>query len=273
MQRILLYSAILTLCGWSADAAEVRLRSEAVCSGGIVRLKDVAEIVSADENEAAALAELQLFPVPSAGKTRNVRRGEIRELLALSDVNLKAITFSGAERLVVRRETQHPTAKPTAAAKTAIPTAYITPTTKIPVTTEAAGVELVPVAARALEKGALLRASDLELRPASVQQANSFAKLTIEDLVGKELLRPLPAGQQLVQEYVQSPRLIHRNDKITIKAVAAGVVVSTIGKALEDGGQGDNILVEELLSKEKLVTRITGYQLVEVLGTGVRSVR
>src|SRR5687768_9453676 len=112
MQRILLYSTLLTLAAWSADAAEVRLKPEAVCSGAIVRLKDVAEIVSADENEAAALAELQLFPVPSAGKVRNVRRGEIRELLALSDVNLKAVTLGGAEKLVVRRAETQIAAKP-----------------------------------------------------------------------------------------------------------------------------------------------------------------
>jgi hypothetical protein len=68
MPRISLYSLLLILAAWSADAAEVRLKSEAVCSGAIVRLKDVAEITSENENEAAALAELQLFPVPSAGK-------------------------------------------------------------------------------------------------------------------------------------------------------------------------------------------------------------
>jgi hypothetical protein len=46
-----------------------------------------------------------------------------------------------------------------------------------------------------------------------------------------------------------------------------------MGKALEEGGQGENILVEEASTKEKLVTRVTGYQVVEVLGTGVKSVR
>jgi flagella basal body P-ring formation protein FlgA len=273
MQRIFLYATVLTLAAWSADAAEIRLKSEAVCCGGIVRLKDVAEISAANEQEVATLAELQLFPVPTVGKPRNVRRGEIRELLALSDVNLKAITFSGAERLVVRRETQHSAAKPKSAAVTALPTAYITPSTVIPTANEVAGVELVPVAARALERGFLLRAADLEMRSAPILQRNGIAPLKIADLVGKELLRPLPAGQPIVRDFVQSPRLVNRNDKITIKAVAAGVVVSTIGKALEDGGQGDNILAEELLSKEKLVTRVTGYQMVEVLGTGVRSVR
>jgi flagella basal body P-ring formation protein FlgA len=272
MQRIFLYSLVLTLVAWSAEGAEVRLKSEAVCSGAIVRLKDVAEIVSDNEDEAAALAELQLFPVPSIGKPRHVRRGEIRELLVLSEVNLNAITWSGAEKLVVRRAEQKASAKSQVAAAV-VPTAFITPSTKVSRAGEPAGVVLVPVATRALERGTVLRASDLELRPATIQQAEGTAPLKIEDLAGKETLRALSAGQQVLKELVQFPRLVHRNDKVTIKAVGAGVVVSMTGKALEEGGQGDNIMVEDLATKEKLVTRVTGYQVVEVLGTAVRKVR
>jgi len=272
MQSIFLYSLILTLFAWSTEGADVRLKSEAVCSGAIVRLKDVAEIVSENEDEAAALAELQLFPVPSAGKPRNVRRGEIRELLALSDVNLNAITWSGAEKLVVRRAEQKVSAKPQVAGAV-VPTAFITPSTKVPRAGGSAGVVLVPVTTRALDRGTVLRSSDLELRSVSIQPGEGSAPRKIEDLVGKELLRSVPAGQQVLKEQVQSPRLVHRNDKVTIKAVGAGVVVSMTGKALEEGGQGDNILVEDLATKEKLVTRVTGYQVVEVLGTGVQRVR
>jgi flagella basal body P-ring formation protein FlgA len=272
MQRIFLYSTLFTLAAWSAEAAEVHLRSEAACSGAIVRLKDVAEITSADENEAATLAELQLFPVPSAGKSRNVRRGEIRELLALSDVNLKAVTLSGAEKLIVRRAESQASMKPSAPA-TVVPTAFITPSTKLARGGETAGVELVPVAIRPLEKGTILRATDLELRPAAIQKENNATPLKIEDLVGKELVRPLPAGHPVFKDVVQAPRLVRRNDKVRIRAVAASVVVSTDGKALEDGSQGDNVLVEDGTTKEKLVTRVTGHGVVEVLGTGVKNVR
>jgi len=248
----------------------VRLKSEAACSGAIVRLKDVADVTSSDEKEAAALAELQLFPVPSAGKVRNVRRGEIRELLALSDVNLKGVTLSGAEKLIVRRAEAQPISPVTAAV---VPTAYIMPSTKIPRASETAGVELVPVALRPLEKGTVLRAADLELRPAAIPKESGLTPLKIEDLVGKELLRPLPAGQPLFKDVVQAPRVVRRNDKVRIRAVAAGVVVSTDGKALEEGGEGDNVLVEDGATKEKLMTRVTGYRVVEVLGTGVKKVR
>jgi flagella basal body P-ring formation protein FlgA len=273
MQRTFLYSVLLIFAAWSADAAEVRLKSEAVCSGAIVRLKDVAEITSENEGEAAALAELQLFPVPAAGKLRYVRRGEIRELLALSDVNLNGVNLTGAEKLTVRRAESQSSAKPQAPIVPVVSTAFISPTTKLPRATESAGLELVPVTTRAVERGTILRSSDLKLHPAARVAGNGAAPLVIEDLIGKEVLRPLPAGHPILKETVQFPRLVRRNDKVTIKAVAAGVVITTSGKALDEGGQGDNILVEELASKEKLVARVTGYQVVEILGTGVRNVR
>lgn len=278
MPRILLYSTLLTFAVWSADAAEVRLKSEATCSGAVVRLKDVAEIISANEGEAAALAELQLFPVPSAAKPRLVRQGEIRELLVLSDVNLKAVTLSGAEKVMIRREGTRSVAKPPAAGGVVpgavIPSAYVTPSTKVPSpSSESTGVELIPVAVRPLERGAILRATDLELRTAPTSRGRGQATGKIADLVGKEMLHPLPAGQPISSDLVQSPRLVHRGDKVAVKALASGVVVTISGKALEAGGPGDNVLVEDSTTKEKLVTRVSGYQTVEVLGTGVKAVR
>jgi flagellar basal body P-ring formation protein FlgA len=273
MPRIPLYTVLLTFAAWSADAAEVRLKSEATCSGAVVRLKDVAEIVSGDEGEAAALAELQLFPVPSAGKTRLVRKGEIHELLALSDVNLKAVIVSGADKLVIRREGARSAAKPQAAGAV-VASALITPSTKVSSQpSESIGVELIPVAVRPLERGAVLRSADLELRTAPPSLGRGQPPLKIADLVGKELLRALPAGQPISGDLVQSQRLVHRGDKVTVKALASGVVVTISGKALEEGGSGDNVLVEDSTTKEKLVTRVSGYQAVEVLGTGVKSVR
>ena len=268
MKRILLYASLLILTGWTAGGAEVRLKSEAICSGAVVRLKDLAEIIEADEQEAAALAEISLFPVPSAGKTRIVRHGEVRELLALSDVNLKAVTFSGADKIIVRRAGAQAPLVGTGSPTMVLPSSLITPTTRLP-SQQSTGVELIPVAIRPLERGAILRASDLEFRPAAVRQA-SGAPPTMEDLVGKEAIRALPPGQAVSKDLVQTPRLVHRGDKVTVRSLSAGVVVSITGKAMEEGGRGDNIQVEDPATREKLLTRVTGFQVVEVLGTGVK---
>src|SRR3954466_11903890 len=175
MQRTLLYASLFTFAAWTAEAAEVRVKAEATCSGAVIRLKDVADVIAVNENEAAALAEMTLFPVPSAGKTRIVRRGEIRELLALSGGNMQAVTLSGAEKLAVGRTVNQssPKSQPPgdAVAQATIPTAFIPPTTKVPTrVSEAASLDLVPVVTRPIERGAILRAADLDFRP-SAQQA------------------------------------------------------------------------------------------------------
>jgi hypothetical protein len=96
------------LAGWSADGAEVRLRPEAMVAGSIVRLSDIAEIGGPDS---ASLEDVRLFPAPGPGKERIVRRGEIAELLVLSEVDIKIHPLTGADRIVIRR-TRPPNAKP-----------------------------------------------------------------------------------------------------------------------------------------------------------------
>jgi hypothetical protein len=88
------------LAGWSAEGAELRLRAGVTVRGSIVRLADVAEIVGPDS---AALQGVQLFPAPAPGKERIVRRSEIAELLALTEVNIKEHPLSGADHVVIHR--------------------------------------------------------------------------------------------------------------------------------------------------------------------------
>lgn len=97
MRKIVCYFLLFVASGWSAEAAEVRLRGEAICSGPVVRLADVAELDAGDSE----LAALPLFPAPAAGKPRLVRRQEIEQLLHLSGVTLRDCRFTGAESVLV----------------------------------------------------------------------------------------------------------------------------------------------------------------------------
>lgn len=111
MSRIALFSAVFMLAGWSAGAAELRLRGEATVASGMVRLADLADIAEADPEDVAALQRVLLFPAPGVGKERIVRRGEIVELLTLAEVDVKRYAFSGAEQVVIRRGAGVPPAR------------------------------------------------------------------------------------------------------------------------------------------------------------------
>jgi flagella basal body P-ring formation protein FlgA len=82
-------------------AAEVRFREECRADGGIVRLGDVAEIVATDVQEAAALAQIELFPAPPPGEKRFIRAQQIQDQLLLSKINLAHHRLSGASQMVL----------------------------------------------------------------------------------------------------------------------------------------------------------------------------
>jgi hypothetical protein len=102
-----------TLIAASVPAAEVRLRSAAVCSGSIARVADIAEVLAPDHRVADALAEIPLCPTPAAGQSRVLSQDDVRQLLVLSGVERKTATVTGSESVTISRDGS-PRTSPTA---------------------------------------------------------------------------------------------------------------------------------------------------------------
>src|SRR5688500_2422860 len=102
MQKTTLFTILFILSGWSADAGEIRLREKVECGNAIVRLGDIADVHAADALTTKNLNTIALFPAPAGTRTRTLRRQEVQELLALSDVPLKDYRFTGAESVLVQ---------------------------------------------------------------------------------------------------------------------------------------------------------------------------
>ena len=100
MLRITVTAWVFIFAGASAEGAELRLREEVIVAAGMVRLADVAEIAGDDAGE---LGGILLCPAPGAGKERLLRRSEINELLALAEVETRRLTWTGAEKIILRR--------------------------------------------------------------------------------------------------------------------------------------------------------------------------
>jgi flagella basal body P-ring formation protein FlgA len=99
MQRIIILLMFLPALAWNtARAAELRLRLQCNPRGSVVTLGDVAEIYSADAQQAEKLAAIELFPAPPAAQQRVVRVRELQDLLALQGVNLAQHRFSGSSQ-------------------------------------------------------------------------------------------------------------------------------------------------------------------------------
>ncbi|MDX1948834.1 MAG: flagella basal body P-ring formation protein FlgA [Pirellulaceae bacterium] len=98
MRKIGTYFLLFLASGWSAEGAEIVLRGEATCAGPVVRLADVAELADA---AAAELAQIPLFPAPAAGQSRVARLHEIRQLLQLSEVDIRGLQIRGASEVTI----------------------------------------------------------------------------------------------------------------------------------------------------------------------------
>ncbi len=101
MRQILILIAIVSAFAWQSSAAELRLRQQCSPKGAVVTLGDVAEIYTADKQQAEKLAAMELFPAPPTAQQRVIRIRELQDLLIMRGVNLAECQFSGSSQLVV----------------------------------------------------------------------------------------------------------------------------------------------------------------------------
>ncbi len=136
-----LYTAILIASQWSASAAEIQFHRDVIVARGIVRLGDVAEVLTSDAAEARLLEGIALVPAPSGDEPKLLKRQEVQQLLQLSGVSLRPHRFSGAEVTEIHRGPSVVAAgQPAVVEATAIEPVSPTVTTaaKKPVTAQAA---------------------------------------------------------------------------------------------------------------------------------------
>lgn len=104
------FAAVLVASQWSAQAADIRVRSQASVSQGIVRLGDIADVITQDETEARLLEGIALVPAPDVEGTRVIKRQELQQLLNLSGIKLREHRFGGAEATQVQSSAAQPVA-------------------------------------------------------------------------------------------------------------------------------------------------------------------
>ncbi|AQT66920.1 flagellar basal body P-ring biosynthesis protein FlgA [Anaerohalosphaera lusitana] len=72
--------------------------------------------------------------------------------------------------------------------------------------------------------------------------------------------KPLSKGEQVKQNYITAPKpevVIKRNQTLVIKVQTPGLLITTMGKALDDGAVGQTIKVRNVDSGRILVTKVS----------------
>ena len=79
-----------------------------------------------------------------------------------------------------------------------------------------------------------------------------------EDVIGRMATRSLTTGSVILRNYLEIPKLVHRNEKVTIDVYLGSIHIRAQGKALADGVLGDTIDVANLDSGIKVRAIVTG---------------
>lgn len=88
--------------------------------------------------------------------------------------------------------------------------------------------------------------------------------LDSEEVIGKQVLRPLSPRQPIRKTMLDDPPVIKKGDRVMIEVRQGGLLVQAIGLAKAAGKSGDTILVQNKSSGREVFGTILGAGLVEV---------
>ena len=98
-------------------------------------------------------------------------------------------------------------------------------------------------------KGKIVSRSDLKMKYVQFSNAPDDTRTAFAELVGLSAKRRLPAGRPIQLSDLEAPRLIRKNQLVTILLEAPGLVLRTEGKALADATLGETLRVLNTQSK------------------------
>jgi flagella basal body P-ring formation protein FlgA len=97
-----------------------------------------------------------------------------------------------------------------------------------------------------------------------VLRANEAFVRNPADISGREAKRALRAGEFLRASDFKRPTLVAKGATVTMIFEAPGMSLSSVGRALAEGGEGDSIAVLNPTSYRQVVGVVTGPGIVKV---------
>src|SRR4051794_2482981 len=130
-------------------------------------------------------------------------------------------------------------------------------------------LEMAAFAVRSIERGELVRRTDLELRPYAGALPTQ-AITSVDAAIGKEAVQGIREGSLVLGNYVRSPIIVRRGERVSVRARAASIVVRTFAIAQQDGGVGDLVAVQAVDGKERYAARVSGVRELEIFAAEAR---
>lgn len=126
-------------------------------------------------------------------------------------------------------------------------------------------VRSVPVLARAIAPGDIIRDSDIAWTQMPARSVSSDYITQTANMIGKTVRRGVRADRPLRSRDLQIPVVIEKNRMVGMRFDNGSVSLVAVGRALEDGGAGDMIRVMNAKSKTTITALVINENMVEVV--------
>ena len=115
-----------------------------------------------------------------------------------------------------------------------------------------------------IKSGQIISKGDLRLVEENTISLREQTITDMDEVIGKRALRNIQEEQIITPRMFEDPPLVKKGKRVIIKAENKSISVSTIGKVLEDGREGDQIRVLNVSSGKEVLSVVRGPGLVEV---------
>tara|TARA_R110002049_G_scaffold72490_6_gene187375 strand:- start:55540 stop:56895 length:1356 start_codon:yes stop_codon:yes gene_type:complete len=114
-------------------------------------------------------------------------------------------------------------------------------------------------------RGHRLQSDELATRPIPEKEWDDRYITDRNELIGMEAKTTLRENVPITRDSIGMPILIRRGDRVEVRVMGGGISVTTNGKALEEGSESDLIEIETLEPRKRLVARVAGPGIVEIV--------
>ncbi len=117
---------------------------------------------------------------------------------------------------------------------------------------------------RWLKPKELVTGEDLSLMMVDAPSLTHDFILDLDEVIGKQVVRPLPPRQPIRKVMLDYPPMIHKGDRVMIEVRGEGLLVQTVGIAKAAGKRGETIPVKNQTSGREVLGTVMASGLVEV---------
>ena len=127
------------------------------------------------------------------------------------------------------------------------------------------GIRIV-VPMRAIARGQVITEADLGYLTIASSNYMSGMATSPKALEGMEARRSLRADEGIRNDDVRAPILVTKGQTVTMSFNAPGITLTAMGRAMSEGGMGENVTVQNPASYRMVTAVVTGAGNVRVTG-------